>query len=113
MAQALAFPSWYEGLGLPLLEAMTCGAPVVASDRGAIPYVVGDAALTCDLDDIPGFSRNLTRVLNDPAEHARLKKLGYERATRFTWDKTAQAYLGFYERVLSDKPAHAVSAPTG
>ena len=99
MAEVLAFPSWYEGLGLPLLEAMTCGAPVVASDRGSIPEVVGDAGLVCDVDDIATFARHLTTVLSDPEEHERLRQLGYQRATQFTWDKTAQAYLDFYKRV--------------
>lgn len=105
LAHVLAFPSWYEGLGLPLLEAMLSGTVVVASDRGSIPEVAGDAAMYCDVDDIEAFSRNLTSVLSDPDEHERLKQLGYQRATNFSWDKTAQAYLGFYRRVLQ-RPDH-------
>lgn len=109
LAHALAFPSWYEGLGLPLLEAMICGTPVVASDRGSIPEVVGEAGLLCDVEDIPGFAQNLTQVLSDPDEHQRLKQLGYARAAKFTWDKTARAYLEFYQRVLQgSQPQQAV-----
>jgi len=100
MAYALAFPSFYEGLGLPLLEAMNFGTPVIASDRGSIPEVVGDAGLIFHLEDPRQFADHLTRVLSDPAEHERLKQLGYARATQFTWDRTADAYLGFYRQVL-------------
>ena len=110
LAYSLGFPSWYEGLGLPLLEAMICGTPVVASDRGSIPEVVGDAGLMCDIEDIPAFARNLTKVLGNPDEHERLKLLGYQQAAKFTWDKTAKAYLELYESVLqNEQPQQAVS----
>ncbi len=110
MARALAFPSWYEGLGLPLLEAMLSGAPVVASDRGAIPEVVGDAALLCDAEDRSTFARHLAQVLRSPEEHQRLTEAGYKRAAQFTWDKTAQAYLEFYEQAYRMQPFRAVRA---
>jgi len=101
MASAFVFPSWIEGLGIPLLEAMTCGAPVIASDRGSIPEVAGDAALLHDVDDIESFARSIERVLTDPAEAARLRERGYARAAQFTWDKTARRVLECYERALS------------
>jgi glycosyltransferase involved in cell wall biosynthesis len=100
MAQAFVFPSWIEGLGLPLLEAMTCGAPVIASNRGSIPEVAGDAALMTDVDDIEGLARNITTVLTDPEEAKRLRQRGYARAAYFSWDRTAQRYLELYERAL-------------
>lgn len=99
MADAFVFPSWIEGLGIPLLEAMTCGAPVIASDRGSIPEVAGEAALLHDVDDIEGFARSIERVLTDAAEAARLRELGYARAAQFTWDKTARRVLACYEQV--------------
>ncbi len=101
MARALAFPSWYEGLGLPLLEAMICGAPVVASDRGAIPEVVGDAALLSDVNDFTAMANNLQSVLSDPAEHKRLQALGYERIMHFSWDKIAREVIEVYKRALT------------
>lgn len=100
-AKAFIFPSWIEGLGLPLLEAMTCGAPVIASDRGSIPEVAGDAALITEVDDIDGLARNITLVLSNPAEAERLRQRGYIRAAEFSWPKIAQRYLEIYERALA------------
>jgi glycosyltransferase involved in cell wall biosynthesis len=100
-ASVFAFPSWIEGLGLPPLEAMTCGAPVIASDRGSIPEVVGNAGLMTDVDDIDGMSRNLKRVLSDPVEAERLRQLGFARAAGFSWDKTAHSYLDIYRQLLT------------
>jgi glycosyltransferase involved in cell wall biosynthesis len=101
MARAFAFPSWIEGLGLPLLEAMTCGAPVVASDRGSIPEVVGDAGLLTDVDDIVGLARHLTQILTDAEEAERLRQRGYARVAEVSWSKTAERYLEIYEQALS------------
>jgi glycosyltransferase involved in cell wall biosynthesis len=98
LAKALAFPSWIEGFGFPVLEAMASGTPVVASDRGSIPEVVGEAGLLCDVEDVNAFARNLTTVLTQPTEHERLRQLGYQRAAQFTWDNTARQYLAIYEQ---------------
>jgi glycosyltransferase involved in cell wall biosynthesis len=100
MADAFVFPSWYEGLGLPLLEAMHCGAPVIASDRGSIPEVAGPAALIADVDDIDQFAAYIQRVLTDKTEAERLRQLGYAHAAQFTWDKTAQRVLEIYEQTI-------------
>jgi glycosyltransferase involved in cell wall biosynthesis len=108
MARALAFPSWIEGFGFPVLEAMASGTPVVASDRGSIPEVVGDAGLLCDVDDVQAFARNLTTVLTQPAKHERLRQLGYQRAVRFTWDSTARQYLAIFEEACQIKAGHPV-----
>jgi glycosyltransferase involved in cell wall biosynthesis len=97
MADAFVFPSWFEGFGIPVLEAMTCGAPVIASDRYSIPEVAGGAALIADAEDEAGFAAHLTRVLANPAEADRLRRLGHARAAQFSWEKTAQQILKGYE----------------
>jgi glycosyltransferase involved in cell wall biosynthesis len=101
MAEAFIFPSWIEGFGLPLLEAMTCGAPVLASDRGSIPEVAGDAALLSDADDAETLAHHIYQVLSSPSEADRLRQLGYARAAQFSWDKTALKVLSAYERALA------------
>lgn len=100
LAEAFVFPSWIEGFGLPLLEAMTCGAPVIASDRGAIPEVVGDAALLMDAEDAEALAGHLMRVLGSPDEANRLRERGFARATQFSWRHTAQRILESYQRAL-------------
>lgn len=99
MADAFVFPSWIEGFGIPLLEAMTCGAPVIASDRGSIPEVAGDAALLADAEDDAAFARHLTAVLGDSAVANQLRRAGCARAAEFSWDRTAQQILSTYLRV--------------
>jgi glycosyltransferase involved in cell wall biosynthesis len=97
-AAAFLFPSWIEGFGIPILEAMTCGAPVIASDRGAIPEVAGGAARICDAEDETAFAHQLQAVLGDPAEADRLRTLGFARAAQFSWQRTALRTLEGYER---------------
>jgi glycosyltransferase involved in cell wall biosynthesis len=101
LAEAFVFPSWIEGFGIPVLEAMTCGAPVIASDRGSLPEVVGEAGLLTDAEDVAAMRANLLRVLTDPAEAARLREQGFARAAQFSWRSTAQKILAAYERALS------------
>lgn len=100
LARAFVFPSWIEGLGIPAFEAMTCGAPVIASDRGSIPEVVGDAGLIADADDIDAFARNITAVLSDPALARQMRERGFARAAQFTWPETAIRVLKCYEKAL-------------
>ena len=90
-ARALAMPSLYEGFGLPCLEAMAAGTPVVAADRGALPETCGDAALLVDPDDEQGFATALLRAAATGPEHERLIAAGRARAATFTWEATAQA----------------------
>jgi glycosyltransferase involved in cell wall biosynthesis len=88
-AEAVVMPSVYEGFGLPCIEAMACGTPVVASDRTALPETCGDAAVLVDPDDRAAFSAALERVLDDEALRSRLREAGLARARSLTWDRTA------------------------
>jgi glycosyltransferase involved in cell wall biosynthesis len=101
LADAFVFPSWIEGFGIPLLEAMTCGAPVITSDRGAIPEVVGSAAIIIDAEDDVALSGSLSRLLSDAAERARWRTLGLSRAAEFSWDRIAGQVLECYQAVAS------------
>jgi glycosyltransferase involved in cell wall biosynthesis len=97
-AAALAFPSLYEGFGLPLLEAMAEGLPAVAGSTGALPELAGDAALLVDPFDVEAIADGLERVLDDGDLRARLLAAGPSRAARFSWDAAARATL----QVLDD-----------
>jgi glycosyltransferase involved in cell wall biosynthesis len=87
-AAALAMPSLYEGFGLPCIEAMACGTPVVASDRAALPEACGGAALLADPADPDGFAAALLRAAGP--ERDRLRAAGLERARKLTWERTAE-----------------------
>jgi glycosyltransferase involved in cell wall biosynthesis len=100
MAEAFVFPSWIEGFGIPLIEAMVCGAPVIASDRGAIPEVVADAGLLADAEDAEGFARHLAAVLGEPRHARHLRERGFARAAQFSWRRTAQSILDSYDRAV-------------
>ncbi|AFZ66504.1 glycosyltransferase family 4 protein [Deinococcus peraridilitoris] len=88
-ALALVMPSLYEGFGLPPLEAMACGTPVVTSHATSLPEVVGDAALTFDPRNTDDLTHALDRVLGDAALRAALRERGLRRAQHFSWDRTA------------------------
>ncbi|MEO7911885.1 MAG: glycosyltransferase family 1 protein [Roseiflexaceae bacterium] len=101
MAEAFVFPSWIEGFGIPVLEAMTCGAPVIASDRGSIPEVAGGAALLADAEDYNALARHIALVLGNPAEARQLRERGFARAAQFSWRNTAQQILASYQSVIA------------
>ena len=101
LAEAFVFPSWIEGFGIPVLEAMACGTPVIASNRGAIPEVTGEAALLADPEDPAAFARHLALVLGTPTMADRLRELGFARAREFSWRKTARQILESYSLALS------------
>jgi len=92
-ALALAFPSLYEGFGLPALEAMACGAPVLASSTSSLPEVVGDAGLLVDPLDVDAIADGLERLVSDPDLRATLTARGLQRAAGFTWERAARATL--------------------
>jgi glycosyltransferase involved in cell wall biosynthesis len=98
LATAFAFPSWYEGFGLPVLEAMACGIPAVAANNSSLPEVVGQAGLLIDADDTDALARALARFLEDRALVAQLVTAGFEQARRFSWEVAATQLLGIYER---------------
>ena len=96
---AFAFPSRYEGFGLPPLEAMACGAPTVVSAASSLPEVVGGAALQVDPDDAVGWASALSRLLDDPALRSELRELGLAQAARFSWRRVAEETVAVLERV--------------
>jgi len=97
-AQAFVFPSWIEGFGIPVFEAMVCGAPVIASDRGSLPEVVGGAGLLMDAEDDAVLAGHLTQILTQPAEAERWRQLGFARVAQYSWPKVAQQILTNYHR---------------
>lgn len=96
-AGVLAFPSYYEGFGLPALEAMHGGCPVIASNRGSLPEVIDGAGISLDPDDIESWADALHRVLEDPAFAGELRRAGLAQAQRFSWDKTAAKTFEVYK----------------
>lgn len=95
-ADVFAFPSFYEGFGLPLVEAMQCGAAIVASDRGSIPEVVGGAGLIFSLEAPQTFAAHLAQLLGDAEARMRLRAASLRRAAEFSWDKAARETLQVY-----------------
>jgi alpha-1,3-rhamnosyl/mannosyltransferase len=105
-ALAFVFPSRYEGFGLPVLEAMACGTPVICGNTSSLPEVVGDAALLIDPADVSALVEALQRLLDDPALRQQLSARGLERAARFSWGRAAAETLAVYRRVAGSAVAH-------
>jgi glycosyltransferase involved in cell wall biosynthesis len=100
-ADLLLFPSWYEGFGWPVLEAMACGTPVVASSAPALVEIAAGAALTERADDIRALADAAQQVLTRPALAGRLREAGLARARQFSWSRTSAAYARVYDEVLA------------
>ena len=103
-AAAVVYPSLYEGFGFPPLEAMAVGTPVVASDRGSLPEVLGDGALLVDPTDRRALGQALEAVLSRPEVRERLRTAGTKRARLYTWDKCAERTIDVYRDVRAGAP---------
>lgn len=101
-ARVFAYPSRYEGFGLPVLEAMQCGVPVVTTDVSSMPEVAGDAALLVSPDDVPALTHALRRLLNDDGLARELSQRGLNRSAQFSWDRCARETIHVYESVMSE-----------
>ncbi len=97
-ARVFAFPSFYEGFGLPPLEAMACGTPVVVSNTASLPEVVGDAAQLVDPNDIEAWNVALWRVLSDEGLRSEMCQKGLRRTTSFSWERAARETLDVYRK---------------
>ena len=100
-ADLFAFPSLYEGFGIPVLEAMACGTPVVAADTSSLPEVAGDAALLVPPTDVEALAQALWLALDDSALRETLRARGFEQCRRFTWHDSAHRLLECYEELLA------------
>ena len=98
-ADLFVYPSLYEGFGLPPLEAMACGAPVITSNTSSFPEVVGDAALQIDPRDPDALADAMNAVLEDESLAATLRASGFDRVKRFSWERAARETLQVYRRV--------------
>jgi glycosyltransferase involved in cell wall biosynthesis len=103
LAGALLFPSYYESFGIPLVEAMACGCPVITSNAPACPEVVADAALMVPPDDVDGLAHAMTRVLREPKLATDLRERGLRRAKQFSWTESARRLLSVLERASKSR----------
>ena len=97
-ASCFIYPSFYEGFGLPPLEAMACGCPVIVSNAASLPEVCGDAALYCNPHSPKDIASKISQLIKDPALQDVLRRKGLERAEQFTWEKTARETLNIIEQ---------------
>ena len=101
-AMVLVYPSLYEGFGLPPLEAMACGTPVIVSNRATLPEVVGDAGEMVEPTDVEGLTTLLQRLADDPAHWQQRAELCRQRASQFSWQRCALETLAVYRKVLAN-----------
>ena len=100
-ADIFVFPSRYEGFGLPVLEALTCGTPTITSNVSSLPEIVGQAGLLVSPDDQAGLVDAMERLLHDPRLREKLRALALEQAARFSWQETARATAEIYAQALA------------
>jgi glycosyltransferase involved in cell wall biosynthesis len=100
-ACSLVFPSHYEGFGLPPLEAMACGTPVIGSDRSSLPEVIGPGGILVSPDDVAGLTEAMTTLWRDGSLRDRLSELALRQAGKFSWARTAQETMAAYKEVFA------------
>jgi glycosyltransferase involved in cell wall biosynthesis len=100
-ADFLVYPSWYEGFGMPLLEAMQCGCPVIASNVSALPEVIGPAGLLIDPAQPEDLQRTMLRLINEPGLAEKMKKAGFDQSRQFSWEHSARKTLEVFEKLTS------------
>jgi glycosyltransferase involved in cell wall biosynthesis len=100
LARVFVYPTLYEGFGLPALEAMACGVPVITTEVSSLPEIVGDAGMLVPVNDETALTQAIQAVLTDQALRQQLVTLGTERASQFTWERTAQQTFQVYRHVL-------------
>lgn len=100
-ARALVFPSLYEGFGLPPLESMACGTPVITSDRASLPEIVGDAAILVDPYKVDEIADGISKIVMDEKLNKELSEKGKDRASTFSWQNTAKQTIEVYKNLLS------------
>jgi len=105
-ATAFAWPSRYEGFGLPPLEAMASGTPVLCSTSSSLPEVTGDAAIGLDPDDVDSWAEGFVRIAQDEPLRAQLAAKGRLQAAAFTWDRTVSGLRQVFRQVLAPSPRH-------
>ena len=111
-AEVFVYPSSFEGFGMPPIEAMACGCPVISSTRGSLGEVVGDAAATIDPDDVNSLKREMVRLATDEAARDRWREAGLRRAQCFNWDKTAAATMNVFTRAKASGSRRSCGSPT-
>jgi glycosyltransferase involved in cell wall biosynthesis len=100
LAEVFIYPSTYEGFGLPVLEAMACGTPVISSNVSSMPEILGDAGVLIAPNNPQALGQSLLDLINDPMERQRLSLKGLERASAFTWEHTAEKTIAVYRHVF-------------
>ena len=103
IADIFAYPSLYEGFGLPALEAMACGTPVIASNTSSLPEVVGDAGILIDPEEVGAWCAAHEAAAGGPRRGRRLSEKGLRRAQQFSWDRAARETADVYRRVAARK----------
>lgn len=111
-AEIFVYPSRYEGFGLPPLEAMACGTPVITSTASSLPEVVGDAGMQVEATDVDALAEAVRQALADANLRADLRARGLARAATFTWQRTARATAAVYDAVLAGRPLPHMTATT-
>jgi glycosyltransferase involved in cell wall biosynthesis len=99
-ARGFFYPSRYEGFGLPPLEALACGVPVVGSDAASLPEIIGDGGVLADPDDVAALAQALIQLLSDDAYHTEVSRRALRQAAKFSWDTTVEATLAAYKELI-------------